>query len=214
PWPRRGSPIVAVSTCTASLKHAVQWGIVARNVADMLDAPRVRATEVEVLTPAQVQTVLETLRDKPLYPIVAVLLGTGLRRSEALANGGKDAALDAGTLGAGRALEEPPRGGLTFKAPKPRHGRRTITLPPSTVAVLRDHWKAQQEQRLFLGLGKAPADALVFAAWDGSTRSPNGLTKEWQLAMKKVGFKATFHSLRHTHASPALASGLDVLTSS
>jgi len=194
------------------LKHAAQWGVVARNVATMVDAPRVKAHEVEVLIPAQVQTVLETLRGRSLYPIVATALGTGLRRSELLALRWKDVDLDGGTLRVEQALEQTKRGGLVFKAPKTKYGRRMVTLAPSTVTVLRDHWKAQQEQRLFLGLGKVPADALVFAAWDGSTRSPNGLTKEWQLAMKKVGFKATFHSLRHTHASTLIASGLDVLT--
>jgi integrase len=30
--------------------------------------------------------------------------------------------------------------------------------------------------------------------------------------MKKVGLTATLHSLRHTHASTLIASGLDVLT--
>src|SRR5215211_903857 len=61
-------------------------------------------------------------------------------------------------------------------------------------------------------MGKAPEDGLVFATWDGSTRSPNALTKEWSLAMRKAGLKVTFHSLRHTHASTLIASGLDVLT--
>jgi integrase len=120
--------------------------------------------------------------------------------------------LDGATLRIEQALEQTKRGGLVFKAPKTRYGRRTITLPPSTVAELRAHWKAQQEQRLALGLGKAPEDALVFATWDGSTRSPNAVTKEWSLAMKAIGLKATLHSLRHTHASTLIASGLDVLT--
>jgi integrase len=63
-----------------------------------------------------------------------------------------------------------------------------------------------------LGLGRSSDDGLVFAACDGSTRSPNALTKEWTLAMKQAGLGATLHSLRHTHASTLIASGLDVLT--
>jgi integrase len=194
------------------LEHAVQWGVVSRNVADMLDAPRVRETEVEILSPAQVQTVLETLRDKPLYPIVALALASGLRRGELLALRWQDVDLDGGALRVEQALEETQRGGLRFKAPKTRHGRRTVTLPPVTVTVLRDHWKVQQEQRLFLGLGKAPADALVFGDWDGAPRSPRALTHQWTAAAKTAGVQATLHSLRHTHASTLIASGLDVLT--
>ena len=30
--------------------------------------------------------------------------------------------------------------------------------------------------------------------------------------MRKAGLRATFHSLRHTHASTLIAAGLDVLT--
>lgn len=110
-----------------------------------------------------------------------------------------------------QALEETKRGGLVFKAPKTRHGRRTVTLPPSTVTLLRDHWKAQQEQRLFPGLGRAEPSSLVFADWDGSPRSPR-TTQQWRKAMKKAGLTATFHSLRHAHASTLIAAGLDVLT--
>jgi integrase len=194
------------------LGHALQWGVVTRNVATMVDAPRVRAHEIEVLTPAKVKAVLEKLRGRSLYPIASIALATGMRRGELLALRWQDVDLDGATLKVERALEQTKRGGLLFKPPKTRYGRRTIALPPSTVAELRAHRKSQAEQRLALGLGKAPDDALVFATWDGSTRSPNALTKEWSLAMKAAGLKATFHSLRHTHASTLIASGLDVLT--
>jgi integrase len=194
------------------LKHATQWGAVARNVASMVDAPRVKAREVEILCPTQIQAVLDTLRGKALYPIVATALGTGLRRGELLGLRWQDINLDKGHLRVERTLEQTKRGGLLFKAPKTKYGRRLVTLPASTVALLREHRKAQLEQRLALGLGKEGDDALVFPNWDGSIRSPNGVTKEWTLAMRKAGLKATLHGLRHIHASTLIASGLDVLT--
>ena len=121
------------------LKHAAPWGVVARNVASMVDAPRVQAREVEILAPAQIQTVLDTLRGRALYPIVATALGTGLRRSELLALRWQDVDLDAGHLRVERALEQTKRGGLLFKAPKTKYGRRLVTLPASTVTLLREH---------------------------------------------------------------------------
>ena len=194
------------------LRHATQWGVVTTNVATMVDAPRVKAKEIETLSTAQIQAVLETLRGRSLYPITVVALGTGLRRGELLALRWQDVDLDGAMLRVERALEQTKRGGLVFKAPKTTYGRRMVSLPPSTLADLRAHWKAQQEQRLSLGMGKAPPEALVFAAWDGSTRSPNALTKEWSVAMKRAGLKVTLHSLRHTHASTLITAGLDVLT--
>jgi integrase len=100
----------------------------------------------------------------------------------------------------------------TFKTPKTRHGRRTVTLPLSTITLLRDHCRVQQGQRLALGLGRAEPSSLVFADWDGSPRSPRAVTQQWRNAMEKASLTVTFHSLRHTHASTLIAAGLDVLT--
>ncbi len=196
-----------------ALGHAQQWGVVARNVAAMVDAPRVASREVETLSPAQIMTVLETLQGRPLHTIATVLLGTGLRRGELLALRWQDLDLDGGgTLRVERALEETQRGGRQFRPPKNRHSRRTVTLPPSTVAVLRAHRTAQQEQGLALGRGRLTPDMLVFPNWDGSPRSPHTLTSQWAKAMKAAGERASLHSLRHTHASTLIASGLDILT--
>jgi integrase len=61
-------------------------------------------------------------------------------------------------------------------------------------------------------MGKAPAEALVFATWDGKPRSPNALTKEWRREVKAAEMPlVTLHSLRHTHASHLISQGLDVL---
>lgn len=67
--------------------------------------------------------------------------------------------------------------------------------------------------RLQLGQGRVADDALVFANWKGEVRSPDALSKEWAAAMDQIGMpEITLHSLRHTHASQLIASGLDVLT--
>ena len=194
------------------LRHAAQWSVVHQNVATLVDAPSVKSTEIEILTAAEITRVLEALRGKSLYPIVATALGTGMRRGELLALRWKDVDLDGAKLRVEQSLEQTKRGGLVFKAPKTRHGRRTITLPSSTAAVLRDHWKATLERRLQLRQGKTPDSALVFATWDGNTRSPNALTKEWRRAVHAAKLKATFHSLRHSHASSLIAAGIDVLS--
>ena len=37
------------------LKHATQWGVISRNVASLVDAPRVKALELEILTPEEIR---------------------------------------------------------------------------------------------------------------------------------------------------------------
>lgn len=194
-----------------ALGLANRWGVVQQNVAALVTPPRVASIELELLTPAQAQAMLQELRGRSVYPAFVVALATGMRRGELLALRWRDVDLDGAVLRVEQSLEQT-KAGLRFKSPKTKFGRRRITLPATAVAVLRDHRKAQAEQRLKLGMGKAPADSLVFATWEGKPRSPNSLTKEWGEAIQATKLpRVTLHSLRHTHASHLIASGLDVL---
>jgi integrase len=194
-----------------ALGHAAQWSVIQQNVARHVAPPRVAVNEIEIIREDEIMAVLRNLRGRSMYMIAALALATGMRRGELLALRWQDVDLSAGTLRIAQSLEQT-KAGLRFKAPKTKYGRRTITIPPSVVAELRAHWKAQQEQRLALGLGKASDSALVFSTWDGKPRSPNALTKEWTVAMKEAGLKVSLHGLRHTHASSLIAAGVDVLT--
>jgi integrase len=186
-------------------------GVVQQNAAGLVAPPRVTAGEIEIIHEDEIVAVLRKLRGRSIYTIAAVALATGMRRGELLGLRWQDVDLGAGTLRVVQSLEQT-KAGLRFKAPKTKHGRRTITLPPSIVAELRTHWTTQQEQRLLLGLGKAPETAPVFATLDGKPRSPGALTKEWARAMKEAGLKVSLHGLRHTHASSLIAASVDVLT--
>ncbi len=196
------------------LGHAQQWGIVAQNVASVVDPPKVTASEIEILSAEQAGTVLRTLRGAAMYPIIMVALSTGMRRGEILALRWRDVDLDRATIRVERSLEETGMGkNLRFKEPKTRHGRRNIALPSSLVAELRSHWRTQQELRLALGRGKAAPDDLVFCTPDGGPRKPNSITREWsRVVVSKKLPKVSFHALRHTHVSQLIASGMDVLT--
>jgi integrase len=196
-----------------ALAQAAATEIITRNVAAIVAPPKVESTEIEILSAGQVADVLKRLEGMPIYPIVAVALATGMRRGEILALRWQDIDLEADRLRVEQSLEQTKAGGLRFKSPKTRAGRRSIALPPQTVAVLRDHRRRQLELRLALGAGKLPADALVFARYDGSPRSPRALSKEWSRLVSTRGLPlVTFHALRHSHASALIASGLDVLT--
>jgi integrase len=196
-----------------ALGQARTWGLVRDNVADVVRPPKAPDKETTILQPDQAGELLARLRGKPLYLIASLALGTGMRRSEMLALRWRDLDLDAGHLVVERALEQTSAIGIRAKGPKTKHGRRTISLPPHLVEGLRQHWRAQQEQRLALGLGRAPDDAPVFADHLGGFLSPNAITKAWPVAMTQIGMPdVTLHSLRHTHASMLIASGMNILT--
>ncbi|MHB8717548.1 MAG: hypothetical protein ACYDAC_01475 [Candidatus Dormibacteria bacterium] len=64
------------ATVHRALVHAVRWGLVARNVADLVDPPRVQRREMSVLDPDQVRRLLgprEVGRWKPPLPLPLAL---------------------------------------------------------------------------------------------------------------------------------------------
>ena len=130
-----------------------------------------------------------------------------MRRGELLALRWQDVDLDRATLKVERSLEQT-KAGLRFKSPKTRHSRRTVSLPPSAVAMLGQHRKDQLELRFQLGIGKHEPAALVFCNHDGAPISPNSFSVMWGRTVPQV----TFHALRHTHASALIAGGVDVVT--
>jgi integrase len=214
---RKGGPLAARTVGHAhrvlhrALARAVETEALSRNVASIVSPPKVEENEVEILTSDQIALVLDKLQNHPLYEIVAVDLSTGLRRSELLALRLSDVDLDAATLSVERALEET-MAGVRFKPPKTKQSRRTISLPPNAVAVLREHRRKLLEVRMALGLGKPDDATLLFAEPDGSPTAPNRLTRRWQDACVSLDLpRVRFHALRHTHASALIADGVDVV---
>jgi integrase len=196
-----------------ALRQAKIWGVIRDNVAESVKPPPVPDHELPILQPDRARELLEALRGRPFYLIASVALASGMRRNEILGLRWRDVDLDAGRLRVELSLEETTAHGIRLKAPKTRNGRRTISLPPHIVTELRAHWRAQQEQRLAIGMGKAPPDSQVLAGVDGKPQSPSTVTKAWPRAMAAAGMPGvTLHSLRHTHASMLIASGMDVLT--
>jgi integrase len=196
-----------------ALGHAGTWRAAHQNVAALAKPPKANADEIVILTPEQTKAVLTRVLGRTLRPIVVLALATGARRGELLALRLGDFDPDARTIRIERAIEQT-KAGLRIKAPKTKHGRRTISLPPTVVAELRAHIVKLQEMRLSLGMGRAGNDDLLFPRWDnGQLRSPHWLTRKIAELMEALRFKGvTLHSLRHTHASQLIASGMDVLT--
>lgn len=195
-----------------ALARAARLETIGRNVAAVVKPPKVEAEEVEILTAAQIREVLTKLQGHALYPIVALALGSGMRRGEICGLQWGDLDLDGASLRVCRSLEETAEG-LRLKPPKTRNGRRTISLPGSIVELLRAQRVELLAHRLALSLGRLGANDLVFPMPDGSPRSPDNLSRGWRRAVLALDLpQVMFHALRHSHASALIAAGLDVLT--
>jgi integrase len=194
-----------------ALGHAATWGVIAQNVASLVSPPRVPEAEIQIISEEQIGTILRHLEGRSLRPIISFLLGTGARRGEALALRWGDIDFQKNVVRIERSLEQT-KGSLRVKSPKTKHGRRSVTISRWLAVELRAHRARQDEQRLALGIGRAPDESPVFARWNGEYRDPNRLSQDFAVVMDTLGMDCTLHGLRHTHVSQLIASGLDVLT--
>jgi integrase len=196
-----------------ALERALQAQRVFRNVASIVKPPKVEEKEIEILTAPQIVEMLEKIRDHDCYSLAVTAIGTGLRRGELLALQWSSVDLERGSLRVERSVEHTKGNRLRFKPPKSKSGRRSVSLPPFVIEVLRVHRKQQLEQRVALGLGKPADDALVFCHFEGSPILPDRLSWNWARLVRARGLpRVTFHGLRHSHVSALIAGGLDVFS--
>jgi integrase len=185
-----------------------------KSVAATHSPPKVEEHEVPILPAEKIPALLEALQGHMLYPVVSLALATGMLRGELLALQWGDVELDATKpfLRVERSVEET-KAGLRVKPPKTKRGRRTISLPPDTVAMLRAHKVKQMETRLALGMGKPDETTLVLSDVEGRLISPHSVSRAWCMACKTRKLpRVPFHALRHTHVSVLIGKGVDILT--
>jgi integrase len=197
------------------LKEAQRFDLIVKNpIVDNESLPKVRQQEVQIVSEDQLPVLLEKIRGHKIEPVALLALFCGLRRGEILALKWGNIDLDRSVLRVRHSLEETRAGGVRFKEPKSKAGRRDVTLPDVVVGVLRRHRIEQLELRAKLGLGRPSDDDLVFWQHNGQPIGPRHFSANvWPAAARKIGMpKITFHSLRHCHASQLIAAGVDVVT--
>jgi len=106
-------------TLHKSLKNAVKAGLLYRNVAEAVDAPKIQRREMRTMTETDLHVFLEMARDTEYYSLFYTLLFTGMRRNEALALRWADVDLLLCQLSVTRSMQylpsETPGNRITFK---------------------------------------------------------------------------------------------------
>ncbi len=185
-----------------ALEVAVKKGLVGRNVADAVDAPRPAKHQVQPLDEAGTRVLVEATAGTPLGGPVALAVYTGCRRGELLALRWRDVDLEHGRLSVRESLEQT-KVGLRFKPPKSGKAR-VVALPAAAVTLLRKHRAKSAELLLQLGKRLGEED-LVLSQVDGTPWPPDRLSKAFGdfLRRRKLPL-VRFHDLRHGHASHLL----------
>jgi len=150
-----------------ALGHAVRWGLVVRNVSDLVDPPRPDRAEMRTLSPEEARRFLSLARADRLDALFVLAITTGLRQGELLGLRWREVDLDGRTLRVTGSLQRIPGQGPTIVEPKTPRSRRLVMLGEEAVEALWRHRSRQQEERLHAGSAWCDLD-LVFANAVGS----------------------------------------------
>ncbi len=191
-----------------ALGHAVKMGIIARNVAELVEPPRPSRNTMNVLSPAEIVQFLDAARDTSYYVFFSILLCTGLRRGELLALRWRNVDLDRAVLYITETAYKLSNGEYVIKQPKTAKSRRTVSLPPSLVLLLREY-RADQEL-FYIQLSRdIKEDDFLFIRLDGNPLNPNAVTLAFRRIIRRAGLgHVRVHDLRHTHATLMLKAGI------
>jgi len=191
-----------------ALKIALKWGLISRNPADAVTAPRPQRSEVHTMNEDDLYTFLEAAKKTPYYMLFYMALFTGMRRSELLALRWCDVDLLLCQVYVTRSLHHLRTGEIVFRAPKTAKGRRMVFLSPSAALLLQEHRDKQEVQRAMLGI-PLKDDDLIFSDLEGKPLLPDTVSHVWAKLVKRTGLDGIrFHDARHTHASLMLKQGV------
>lgn len=196
------------SVLRRALGQAERWGLVARNVASLVDAPETAHGEIEPLTIEEVRALLDELAGHRLGSLYTTAVAIGLRRGEALALRWSDVDLPESTLTVRRQLTTTNTGVVVVGPPKTRRSIRRVALPGFCVDVLQEHRRRQTDERARIRDVWQDHD-LVWPSEVGTPLSPRNVLRHLHRSCERAGIRrVSFHTLRHSAATIMLAQGV------
>ena len=191
-----------------ALAHAQRRGAVAVNVADNVDPPRIPKREFRALLAEEAARLLDASRGDRFHALYVLALGCGLRQAELLGLRWRDVDLAGAVLAVRQQVYRLAREWV-YSEPKTAKGRRSVSLPASAVAALREHRQRQNEERLEYGPSWEDS-GLVFPNHRGRPMAKENLLRRsfWPLVERAGVPRIRFHDLRHTCATLLLSEGV------
>jgi integrase len=175
-----------------ALKQALLWGLVSRNVAELVSAPRPAKKVPVTLTIEEVKKFLETVKDDRLYPLYILSFSTGMRQGELLGLKWEDIDFEKGIISVKRTLTWINGKGFVEGEPKSDKSRRSIIVPEIALAAFKER----------------ASEGYVFQTSNGTPFEATNINRYFKASLKKAGLPIIrFHDMRHTVATLLLSEG-------
>ncbi len=193
-------------TLAEALRYAVRAKLITLSPCDAVTVPRFDRKEIRALEPTEVAAVFVEMQKRSpwAYWPSALALLTGARRSEILAFTWADVNLNGQepSVSVRRGFTRLTGGDEVIRPPKTARSARNIALGPRAVQLLHE-WRAEREKEA--RLLERPVPEWVFSDPLGHAYKPSSVSQAFRRACRAAGVEgATFHSLRHTHATGML----------
>lgn len=191
-----------------ALDDAMRQGLVARNVATLVERPRQEHREMSAWTLPQARRFLSVAAEDRLV-VAWTLTLRGLRRGEVLGLRWDDVDTDAGTLSI-RQSRVIAGGQVVTGSPKSGRGRRTLPLDPHLLALMKALRTRQRGERL--AAGRAYTDSgLVVVDELGAPMRPELYSDRFARLARVADVPVIrLHDARHTAATLMLELGTPV----
>lgn len=193
------------ATLVAALNQAVERGYVIKNVAALVEAPRVRRPKAKGLTEAQLNRLFIVARGHYLEPMIQIGVRLGWRSGETRGLLWADIDYTTKTIRISGAMKTIDRKRVRESA-KTEDSETVQPLPPGLAKVFKARWKQQQEDRENAGK-QWEEHGLVFTDKLGRAIDGTTLAQAFKVLVKAANLppQATYHWLRHTCAMRLIA---------
>ena len=186
----------------SALDRAVKEKLLLHNPAEDCVVPKLQRQEMRTLKPEDMRAYLEAAERRGVLALFYLELVSGIRKGELAALLWSDLDAEHGTISVSKQVGRNAQGELTVCQPKTSNSVREISIPREAVELLvQEHQRHPESHYLF------PSPRT------GGMYHPDSIVNLHKKILKDAGLEyIRFHDLRHTFATVALQSGVDVKT--
>lgn len=188
-------------TLRNALNRAIREEILTRNVALLVDMPKVSKGKAKPWDAREAVTFLRSARAHRFYAACVLVLVLGLRRSELLGLRWQDIDFENRHFTPVKQVQREKQVGLVLKDLKTESSQAVLPLPEFCARALEERRHLQELERQIAGddWGQEPDHDVIFSSENGGLTDPTGFSRAFNALVKRSGVRRiTVRLARHT----------------